>query len=110
MEKITGKFIKQIRRELQELPPDIRSEQIEATARRLEAQNYSPMLLVEVPGFLRMRRQELIDTVEELIKTRREELTPQHLSLLLYHYRRLQQLRRDDPEAWDVVNELMDDD
>jgi hypothetical protein len=36
--------------------------------------------------------------------------TSPNLNLLLYHYRLLRRLRDDEPEAWDEVNELMEDD
>lgn len=89
---------------------DVSEEQIKQTAARLDAKNYQPMLLTDTPNFLNMTSDELAAHIQELVSARRDELTEQHLNLLIYHFRLLQRLRRDEPEAWDEVNELMEDD
>ncbi|HKL22090.1 MAG TPA: hypothetical protein VJ904_09805 [Tichowtungia sp.] len=50
----------------------------------------------------------LLATIKDLAE--KPKTTEQHLNLLFYHYALLQRLRRNQPEAWDEVNELMEDD
>ena len=109
---------------LKEFPADAPADKIESTARVLTGMNYEPVLLLKTEGFFRMGRKELrkeIDRVTQL--TPREmmaegfgenanfnEFKAKHLQLLIYHYDLLCRLRADDPEAWDTVNELYEDD
>ncbi len=92
------------------LPVDAEPSVIAETARVLRGMNYSPTLLLEVPGFLEFTKQNLL---AELARTRSlpaSEINQKQCELLVYHYELLQRLRRNDPEAWDVVNELFEDD
>lgn len=109
MEPLTPEYTRSILQQIQELPPDAEPGAIEETAGRLNAMNWQPTLLTDYPDFVTTTRDELRQFIEELTD-KRDDLTEQHLSLLLYHYRLLQRLRTDDPEAWDEVNELMEDD
>jgi len=109
MKPLTPEYTKQVLQQIQELPPDLDKDAIEQTAERLEAKNWQPMLLTDVPDFLTITRDELYAYIEQLTADR-DDLTEQHLSLLLYHYRLLQNLRNDKAEAWDEINELMEDD
>lgn len=86
--------------------------------------SYSPVLLIPTPGFLRMKAKEIEQESERVRALSAEELVQagmpanedaeaykaNHLRLLDYHYRLLARLRLDEPEAWDEVNELYEDD
>ncbi|HEY5652941.1 MAG TPA: hypothetical protein VIR63_01055, partial [Pontiella sp.] len=99
-------------------------EKIESTARDLEAMNYEPFLLLSTPGFLRMGLSELEHEIERVHEMTVEEMMAEgvaenanfnefkarHLQLLIHHYGLLCRLRTDDPSAWDIVNELYEDD
>jgi len=109
---------------LKEFPNDAPAAKIEETARTLEGMNYEPVLLLKTPGFLRMNRKELETEIERVNQMTTQEMMLEgfsenahfnefkikHLQLLIYHYGLLCRLRTDDPEAWDVINELYEDD
>lgn len=111
MEPLTPEHVETIRSQIEALPDDASDEQIEKTARRLESITYQPMLIVEPPDFLRITKARLLAFIDDLVANPGEtELSEQHLNLLLHHYQLLQRLRRDDPEAWDDISELMEED
>ncbi len=109
---------------LKEFPSDAPADKIEETAKTLENMNYEPVLLVKTPGFFRMGRKELETEVSRINEMSDAEMMAEgfaenanfsefkakHLQLLIYHYSLLCRLRNDDPEAWDTINELMEDD
>jgi len=109
---------------LKAFPKDTPAEKVEETARMLEGMTYEPVLLLKTPGFLRMNRKALeaeIERVHEMTtremmaegfaeKANFNEFKAKHLQLLIYHYGLLCRLRADEPEAWDVINELYEDD
>lgn len=109
MNALTDQTIQNVLQELHTLD-DASAEQIAQTAEQLEAMSYEPILLTDTPDFLRMTSEDLSAHVQDLVSNHRNELTEQHLSLLVYHFKLLRRLRRDEPEAWDEVNELMEDD
>jgi hypothetical protein len=106
------------------MPPDSPAEAIEKTAMRLQNMSYTPTLLIDTPDFLIMNREGFAKeykrvsglSAQKLIEegmpagAAPEEFRSNHLRLLEYHYRLLTRLRRDEPEAWDEVNELYEDD
>ncbi len=104
----TPEYTQGILHKIEVLPPDAAPAEIEQTAAELQAMNYQPTLLNEVPDFFHMTKPRLVQLVVDVAG--RPEATEQHLSLLLYHYTLLQRLRRNEPQAWDEVNELMEDD
>lgn len=111
MEPLTPEHVQNIRRQIEALPADASNDQIEKTAHRLESITYQPMLIVEPPDFLRITKDRLLAFIDDLVANPGEtELTEQHLNLLLHHYKLLQRLRRDDPDAWDDISELMEED
>ncbi|VGO12702.1 hypothetical protein PDESU_01256 [Pontiella desulfatans] len=109
---------------LEEFPADAPADRIESTARVLEGMSYEPVLLLKTPGFLRMGRNDLEHeigrvhemTIKEMMaegfseNANFNEFKGKHLQLLVYHYGLLCRLRTDDPTAWDIVNELYEDD
>jgi hypothetical protein len=104
----TPEYTQGILHKIETLPPDAAPAEIEETARELRAMNYQPTLLNEVPDFFHMTKSSLIQQVVDVAG--RTDATEQHLNLLLYHYTLLQRLRCNEPQAWDEVNELMEDD
>jgi len=109
---------------LNEFPSDAPADRIEFTAQTLEGKSYEPVLLLRTPGFLRMGRNELEKEIERVRSLSDEEMMAagfsasadfaefkaKHLQLLVYHYNLLCRLRNDDPSAWDMINELYEDD
>lgn len=105
------------------LPADAPDELIETTAVSLERHPYTPLMLLDVPGFLRMRKGEVLAEYDRLVALGPEDpelmavngqdpavTVERQLGLLLYHYGLLCRLRLSDAEAWDVVHELYEDD
>lgn len=95
---------------IRSLPAEADPERIEETATLLEGMNYRPILLTDAPGFLRIERADLIDLLSAAANEPDAERATQAIRLLDHHYQLLCRLRRDEPEAWDEVNELMEDD
>lgn len=97
---------------------------IEETAGILEGMAYEPVLLLKTPGFLRMGRNDLEEEIARVNAMTDEEMRAEgfaadanfsefkakHVQLLIYHYGLLCRLRADDPSAWDIINELYEDD
>ncbi len=111
MDSLTQKQVDSIRHQIAALPDDPSAEQIERTAHHLETIAYQPILLVEPPDFLRTTKAALLSFIDQLTTDRgKHDLTEQHLSLLLHHFKLLQRLRKDDPEAWDEVAEVTEED
>ncbi len=93
---------------------------IEDTARRLEGLNYAPTVILPVGEFLRIKKIQLLENIENIIILSDEEvyeLSPgdprgyfdlklQYISQLVYYFKQLVKLRRGNPEAWDEVDEL----
>lgn len=109
MNPLTPEYTQTILEKINSLPPDVSSAEIEDTVKELDAMNYQPMLLNDVPDFFHLTKERLSSFISKLTADAKD-LTEQHLSLLFYHYALLQRLRRNEPEAWDEVNELMEDD
>lgn len=96
------------------------SRMIEETAAKLEGLNYAPTVIVPAARFLRMKKIDLLEKIEEIILLSDEEvyeLTPgdprgyfdiklQFIAALVYYFKQLARLRRGVPEAWDEVDEL----
>ncbi len=94
---------------------------ISKTAEVLEGLKYSPVLLSDFPDFLRVDSKRFFSEVERMIQggssltelpegETAESFLEKQVSLLVYHYKLLNRLRRDDTAAWDEINELMEDD
>jgi len=118
------KAVKMWQKVMGEFPADAPAEKIESTAQTLESKSYEPVLLLKTPGFLRMGCKDIEAEIERVRNmTDRDmldegfgdnadfdEFKMKHLQLLVYHYGLLCRLRADDPEAWDTINELYEDD
>jgi hypothetical protein len=110
MNPLTAETAWKVRKQITALPEDASAEKIESTAQQLEKMNFEPILLISPPDFLRSTKQRLVNFFDTTVIEQMSQLTEQHLSLLVYQYRLLQALRRDEAEAWDEINELMEDD
>lgn len=93
-----------------DLPDDASSSKIEKTAALLRGMNYTPTLMMDVPDFLDFTKRKLILEIERFRTLPESENHLKHIELMIYHYKLLQRLRNDDPKAWDIVNELFEDD
>lgn len=114
----------ELRKKYEELPEDAPAMQIELTAESLERRAYSPILLLKVPHYKRMRKADMLaefDRVVALDPASKElkgvvaikdpeEIKEKHLSTLLNQYLLLCNLRKGLASAWDVINELYEDD
>jgi len=97
-------------------------EKIRQTADILKKMNYSPIILTDFDGFLSVNSADFFPGLEKVLNSpdvdasalprgeTQESFRSKKASLLLYHYRLLNRLRRGEPEAWDEINELMEDD
>lgn len=99
---------------LSEFPDDADDRAIESTASDLESMNYEPMLLIDTPGFFRMKKAELGETMNRVLQLPAGQATDAvksgQIKLLAYYYDLLCRLRLNDAEAWDLINELYEDD
>ncbi|MCK9288032.1 MAG: hypothetical protein PHU24_05980 [Sphaerochaetaceae bacterium] len=107
----------------EQLPDDACDADIESTAVSLERHPYTPLMILEFPGFLRCKRHDMVAEFDRLVKLPMDapelkavvseaprNVIEKQLGLLLYHYKLLCRLRSSDAEAWDVVHELYEDD
>lgn len=120
-----------VHRECEKIIDDIRSiadhadeKRIEQVASDLERTHYEPIFLFPVEQFLRMTKADVIreaQRIRDMDSSRIEERKFQHrddpekvrveqMNMLKRNYRLLARLRADEPEAWDEVHELYEDD
>ncbi|MFC1468146.1 hypothetical protein ACFLQY_05655 [Verrucomicrobiota bacterium] len=101
------------------LPKDSDRATIAEISRTLHGMNYYPTLLMETPGFLEFTKSKLKEEIGKIIALPDSafpevdnvvEFKHNHIKLLIYHYEQLQLLRKNDPVAWDIVNEKFEDD
>lgn len=97
-------------------------EKIRQTAEALIGMRYSPILLSDFDNFLTVDSTRFFPELERVLNSSDipEDQLPKgidqagfrdkQVSLLLYHYKLLNRLRRGEAEAWDEINELMEDD
>jgi len=114
----------ELRKKYEALPEDAPERQIELTAESLDRRHYNPTLLLKVPNFNKMTKADMLaefDRVEALPPTSKElksvvaiddpsEVAEKHLASLLNQYELLCNLRKGLASAWDVINELYEDD
>lgn len=93
---------------------------IEETASRLEGFNYGPPVLMPVSEFLRCSKERLLVGIDHIVNLSESDLAAmdstsgknsrelklQHISVMVFYYKELVDLRRGVPEAWDEVDEL----
>ncbi|WP_372797475.1 hypothetical protein [Pontiella sp.] len=104
-------FIQQV---MKELPDDATDAQIKNTAKILDGKYFEPMLLIPTPGFVRMKKADIRNELQRVLRIPSSEVSDayksKHTELLLYYYDLLCRLRLDQAEAWDTINELYEDD
>jgi len=123
-EKDLQRVSEEAQRELQGLEKADDAENIRLTRQRLEGLNYVPTLIIPTPGFLSFSSFDLANEIKRVAALTDQEMVAEnfekgsdfadlkarHISLLLYHFKLLVRLRRDEPDAWDEVDELFTDD
>lgn len=105
------------------LPKDATEEQIALAAEGLNRRNFEPIFLLPVKNFFFWKRADMIQEFTRLLSLPEnapelqdiggyspKEAVERQLSLLLYYYDILHRLRLGDATAWDIVNELYEDD
>lgn len=93
---------------------------IEETASRLEGFNYGPPVLLPVADFLRCSKEQMLLEIDRIANLPDDELVDadsakdknslelklQHISVMVFYFKELVELRCGVPEAWDEVDEL----
>jgi alpha-D-ribose 1-methylphosphonate 5-triphosphate synthase subunit PhnL len=119
-----GNAMETLRKAYENLPEDSSAEQIEITAKALERRKFSPVLLLEVRDFTHLTKRKMLDEFDRVMAlpptakalkavvaiNDPQQVKEKHLATLLNQYLLLCGLRKDDASAWDVVNELYEDD
>ena len=99
---------------LNQMPEDASDLQIESTASDLESMNYEPMFLVKTSGFFRMKKADLSVELDRVLQLSSfeisDEVKSKQIELLAYYYELLCRLRLSEAAAWDIINELYEDD
>jgi hypothetical protein len=103
-------YLKDVLREITSLPEDADTDKIDQTRRELEGYNWSPMLTVDIPDFLSATKTDIIRFLKDMTAQQLQDMKNEDLSLIVYHYKLLRKLRRNDPEGWDYITELMVED
>lgn len=112
--------IDDLQKEVQQLDDVFDDALIEETAVRLKGLNFSPPVLTPIDTFLRMQSQELLVEIDRILampdaeactiapdNTKKcEDLRVQFITVLIYYYKKLLELRKGSPEEWDEVDEL----
>jgi hypothetical protein len=100
-----------IQQQIKALPDDVDADQIEQTANRLKRFCYEPLLTRIPEDFLHITKGHLLSFIDDLVEAQdKHPVSEQDLNLLLHQYRFLQNLRRDNPETWDEISEVWEDD
>ncbi len=103
---------------------DADRQRIERVAADLERYTYEPIFLFPVPGFLRMDKLSVVGYIKGLENMGEEEirsfgilgdespdeLVGRQLKMVIRNFSLLSRLREDEPEAWDEIHELYEDD
>ena len=106
------------------LPEDVPEEIISRTAGELEMLHFTPTLLMDLPGFLYLKKSDIKMEAERILSLDADRLPEydadkfsgiddfknKQLEMLFFHYELLTRLRAGVPEAWDYVHELYEDD
>ncbi|TKB27026.1 hypothetical protein FCL47_07550 [Desulfopila sp. IMCC35006] len=109
-----------LRDQVRQLDDDCSNDIVEETATRLKGLNFSPPVITPLDTFLRLQRRELLAEIERILampdaqacalapdNTKKcEDLRVQFITVLIYYYKKLVQLRKGNPEDWDEVDDL----
>lgn len=119
-QKTFAQQIAHLQEEVRQLDDDFDAEVVLATATRLKGLNFSPPVITALDIFLKMRRRELLTEIDRILampdeeacslapdnSEKCEDLRVQYVTVLIYYYKKLLELRRANPEAWEEVDEL----
>jgi len=106
--------------EIEQLDDTVDAGAIEETAVRLVGLNYSPPVITPLNTFLRLNNSRLQAEIDRILAMPEAEacalaaddskkcndLKVQYISVLIFYYKKLLELRKGDPEAWDEIDEL----
>lgn len=112
--------IDDLRDQVRQMDDDFGDDIVEQTASRLIGLNFSPPVVTSLEVFLRMRCRDLLAEIERILampdaqacalapgdSKKCEDLRVQFITVLIYYYKKLVQLRKGNPEEWDEVDEL----
>ncbi len=112
--------IAELKGELRKLNNHFLTSDIEETAVRLERLNYTPPIILPVDKFLRLTSETLLIEIDKILAMPDQEacaLAPdkpakcrdlriQFISVLLFYYKQLIDLRLGKTDAWDEVDEM----
>lgn len=116
-------FLQQIddlKKEVRQLDDNFDEDIVETTAVRLKGLNFSPPVITPMDSFLRLRSKGLPAEIDRILAmpdaeactpapdntTKCEDLRVQYITVLVYYYKKLLELRKGNPEEWDEVDEL----
>jgi hypothetical protein len=112
--------IDSLRKEVALLEDTCSQEHLEETALRLRGLNFTPPVVTPIETFMRMRNQDLLKEIDRLLEmpdaqacalapddTKKcEDLRVQYITVLIYYYKKLLELRKGNLQEWDEVDEL----
>ncbi len=112
--------IKELKDEVAALPGDVAAAEIESTASRLEGFNFTPPIVIDITRFLRLTKTTLLEEIDTILAMpdaqacalapddpkKCQDLRIQFISVLIYYYKFLVQLREGNLEAWDEIDEV----
>lgn len=115
-----GQKIAGFLREIHNLADDFDHRIIEETAIRLEGFSFAPPVITSIDKFLRFDRRGLLDEIDRIASLPDSEacaiepgtqlscddIKVQHISVLVFYYKKLLELRRGNVEEWDEIDEL----
>jgi hypothetical protein len=112
--------IEELKSELRKMKNNFSEPHVEETAIRLERLNYAPPIILPVEIFLRLTNETLLAEIEKILAMPDQtvcELAPdkpdecrdlriQFITVLIFYYKQLTELRSGNVEAWDEVDEM----
>ncbi|MGB3211036.1 MAG: hypothetical protein WBB19_10060 [Desulforhopalus sp.] len=112
--------VEDLQEEVRQLGDDFDESTLKETAVRLKGLNYSPPVITPIHTFLTMRNRDLLAEIDRILtmpdteacalapdNTRQcEDLRVQFITVLVFYYKKLLELRKGNPEEWDEVDEL----
>lgn len=111
------------REQFEQLPKDASDEQIRITAESLRRRYFEPLMLIKPDDFIYWRKEDVLAEYDRLVDLPNDapelvainsespsEVVNTQLGMLLSQYELLCGLRIGKAGAWDVINELYEDD
>ncbi|MFT5700484.1 MAG: hypothetical protein ACI8ZB_003358 [Desulforhopalus sp.] len=109
-----------LKSEVESLTDNSSDDHVEEVALRLEGLNFTPPVITPIKLFVRLKNDDLIEEIERILampdveacslapdNTKKcEDLRIQYITVLIYYYKKLLELRVGNIEEWDEVDEL----